>query len=254
MGVIQRVFWAFTEGGVASALLVAGGRNSLKALQAASICAGLPYTIMLCIMCTALWRMLKEHSSDPNAVWVGPDRKNGPNDPKPAPAFKMDLCGGIFELVETAFSFGRTSKTLVPEEAINTVVACACPAVGVLQVLTKINPEGADGVGGPHTTFGSQKAYNLATAGTAGLLYYLFIIFMFVEFAEDGFWALGWTAYVFFAFVLAAVRTTAREAHGICGNALKDFFAALFAFPQVIAQIQSGSLAEANAAAGPVGN
>ena len=30
---IQRVFWAFTEGATATALLVAGGKNGLTALQ-----------------------------------------------------------------------------------------------------------------------------------------------------------------------------------------------------------------------------
>ena len=39
----QRVFWAFTEGAVATALLVAGGSRALAALQAASIVFGLPF-------------------------------------------------------------------------------------------------------------------------------------------------------------------------------------------------------------------
>merc|ERR1712176_662561 len=34
---IQRVFWAITEGAVATALLVAGGPEALRALQAAGI-------------------------------------------------------------------------------------------------------------------------------------------------------------------------------------------------------------------------
>merc|ERR1712207_19212 len=42
--VVQRVFWAITEGAVAIALLQAGGPQSLKALQAVSIIAGLPFT------------------------------------------------------------------------------------------------------------------------------------------------------------------------------------------------------------------
>ena len=43
----QKFFWAFTEGAVATGLLTAGGNNSLKALQAVSICAGLPCTYSL---------------------------------------------------------------------------------------------------------------------------------------------------------------------------------------------------------------
>ena len=52
---LQRVFWAFTEGAVATALVLSGDSASdsktiLKSLQAASICAGLPFTFLLCLM------------------------------------------------------------------------------------------------------------------------------------------------------------------------------------------------------------
>jgi choline-glycine betaine transporter len=40
---LQRVFWAFTEGAVATALLMAGGGSALNALQAASIVFALPF-------------------------------------------------------------------------------------------------------------------------------------------------------------------------------------------------------------------
>ncbi len=49
--VAQRVFWAVLEGVVAAVLLVAGG---LGALQTASITAGLPFTIILLLMCWSL--------------------------------------------------------------------------------------------------------------------------------------------------------------------------------------------------------
>lgn len=49
--VAQRVFWASTEGLVAAVLLVGGG---LGALQAASISTGLPFVIVLLVMCYSL--------------------------------------------------------------------------------------------------------------------------------------------------------------------------------------------------------
>lgn len=55
---IQRVFWAVTEGACATGLLVAGGSDALTALQAVSIAAGLPYTVIVCFMCVALWKAL----------------------------------------------------------------------------------------------------------------------------------------------------------------------------------------------------
>ncbi len=53
----QKVFWASAEGFVAAALLFAGG---LGALQAGSILTGLPFTVVLLMMCVSLAKALKE--------------------------------------------------------------------------------------------------------------------------------------------------------------------------------------------------
>lgn len=51
----QRVFWASTEGVVASVLLVAGG---LGALQTAAITSALPFAIIILISAAGMWRAL----------------------------------------------------------------------------------------------------------------------------------------------------------------------------------------------------
>ena len=48
----QRIFWAITEGAVAAVLLVGGG---LSALRAASIATGLPFAIILVVMCYTVY-------------------------------------------------------------------------------------------------------------------------------------------------------------------------------------------------------
>lgn len=53
----QRVFWAFAEGGIAAVLLIGGG---LQALQTATIVTGLPFAIILIIMCFSLYKGLNE--------------------------------------------------------------------------------------------------------------------------------------------------------------------------------------------------
>ncbi len=53
----QRIFWAVTEGTVAATLLLGGG---LQALQTATIVTGLPFAIILLIMCYSLYKGLKE--------------------------------------------------------------------------------------------------------------------------------------------------------------------------------------------------
>lgn len=61
----QRLFWAVTEGALASVLLIAGanaagGADPLAALQAASIAAGLPFCVVLIFMAAALMKALRE--------------------------------------------------------------------------------------------------------------------------------------------------------------------------------------------------
>ena len=67
--VIQRIFWALTEGACATALLKAGGKAALTALQTVSIAAGLPYLAILLFMCVSIWECVKEDGGDvdPNA-------------------------------------------------------------------------------------------------------------------------------------------------------------------------------------------
>ena len=60
---IQRVFWAVTEGVVAAVLLLAGG---LGALQAASIAAGLPFSVIMVFMCIGLSKALRSEPVTPD--------------------------------------------------------------------------------------------------------------------------------------------------------------------------------------------
>ncbi|MDT0619697.1 BCCT family transporter [Salinisphaera sp. P385] len=54
----QRVFWCVAEGMIAAALLVVGGAEALSALQAAAVTTGLPFTLVLLLMCVALLKGL----------------------------------------------------------------------------------------------------------------------------------------------------------------------------------------------------
>ncbi|WP_435077284.1 BCCT family transporter [Halococcus sp. AFM35] len=53
---IQRVFWALTEGGVAALLLLGGG---LDALQTAAVSTGLPFAVILLVMCYTVYLGLR---------------------------------------------------------------------------------------------------------------------------------------------------------------------------------------------------
>jgi len=67
----QRIFWAQTEGLVAAILLIGGG---LGALQTASISTGLPFAIILLVMCYSLHQGLKKEYRENMQVKEGKER------------------------------------------------------------------------------------------------------------------------------------------------------------------------------------
>ncbi|HLW20456.1 MAG TPA: BCCT family transporter, partial [Cyclobacteriaceae bacterium] len=56
-----RVFWAMGVGVIAAVLLIGGG---LQALQTAAIVTGLPFSIILLMMCFSLYKGLKEEMEE----------------------------------------------------------------------------------------------------------------------------------------------------------------------------------------------
>jgi BCCT family betaine/carnitine transporter len=61
--VIQRVFWTMMVGCIAVTLLIGGGSQALKTLQAGAISAGLPFTVVLVVMCFSLTKALLNERS-----------------------------------------------------------------------------------------------------------------------------------------------------------------------------------------------
>ena len=60
--VAQRIFWCSFEGLVAVTLLLVGGAEALSALQAMTVSTGLPFTVILLIMCYSTWKGISAES------------------------------------------------------------------------------------------------------------------------------------------------------------------------------------------------
>ena len=60
--VAQRIFWCSFEGLVAITLLLVGGAEALSALQAMTVSTGLPFTIILLVMCYSTWKGISAES------------------------------------------------------------------------------------------------------------------------------------------------------------------------------------------------
>jgi choline/glycine/proline betaine transport protein len=70
--VITRVFWALSGGGIAAVLLLGGG---LQALQTAVIITGLPFAIILLLMCYSLYKGLSEELEEETKLGSAQQRK-----------------------------------------------------------------------------------------------------------------------------------------------------------------------------------
>ena len=71
------------------------------------------------------------------------------------------------------------------------------------------------------------------------LLYLAFWVFHILTWADvnHGLSGMAWAALVFFAGIVAVVRNQVRSIYHIEGSGVEDFFASLFFWPQVLAQM-----------------
>ena len=203
---IQRVFWAITEGATATALLVAGGKDSLTALQTVSVVSALPYTVVICLLCTAIWRAVKVACGDldPN----GPSFACGLFDPLAAEPFKKIRLSNVLGLFK--------------ELVINIFIA----PITVAKVSARVYGKTGDA---------RRKWWPYAIPSVIAFL--LFILLHLLELAVPGCWAIAWFFYLCFTFHVTAVRIKTREIYGIIGNASEDFFSAMTLYPNVALQL-----------------
>jgi len=214
--VIQKIFWACTEGACAIGLIEAGGSDALSALQAASICAGLPYTFAICFLCTALYRGLKIDMGDDD-ICNSPEFSTGILD-----IFDLFMPTGDIKI---PFSIQQRMQSLV--------MGIFAPFIGVFKV--------AEAVYG-------QGLFAMAYAGFAGFQWLMWICLLMAGIEHVNYGYLGWTFYICFAMQLAHLRASLRAKYEIYGAFAEDFFTSLMMYPFVISQAELQLLKPADAA------
>ena len=227
---IQRIFWAFTEGGVATALLLAGGSDALSALQASAIVFGLPFTVLLLYICQSTLQLCKacDQQSPEN------EHKYTILDFHVPKGFKMPVYGGIFNVFEYITSFGNVHEQRVKKEmdlptdfeTRNFFLSLFLPFANLHRVLSLVYPKE------------SRKTFSLFLT----ILYAIMFVGMIAFFVSGGvksrlFTALGWSAFFMNGCVLTSVRTTVRLRMNLGGNIFEDFLSSSFLYPQVLTQI-----------------
>lgn len=220
---LQRMFWAFTEGAVATALLNAGGRNGLAAVQAASIIAGLPFTLFLAYCMQSMYEFCDQAQHDDQEFFEFGHRKE----------FKVPVYGGIFNALEYAFSGGSVHPERVEigidrplrVHVVECVKGLLVPYVPLWEITNKIYPAA------------NQKITNVLTCGLYAAMYYAWIA-LFISVVEiESMRAWGWTAFFINGVLLCSIKFDYRARKGIHGNVIGDFFSSFFIFPQVLAQL-----------------
>lgn len=220
---IQRVIWALIEGLVATGLVL-GGRNAgtlsnsknvLKALQAASICCGLPFTFMLCFMMPALWKVLKSEENPKAAARFG--------------KFATPIFGGVFDVFESIFSLGAAPFP-AGKVFVDWLVAAVVPWYSMNNLLNLCNEKGK-----PITVFGSKMIGNFFFSFAVAFCWFTWIVTVAMN-GTTGLWSIGWAMWIFHAGLLTVVRMHTRNMLAIGGNPVEDFWACTVMYPTVYNQ------------------
>lgn len=212
----QRILWALTEGACATALIQAGkdqadgAGGTLGALSAASVCAGLPYTIIICFMCTSLWRAC--------GVIEGTCKGNN---------WKNDILKPIV-----------TNPFTNMGDIILLLLGFTVPAFVYFSAAKNYNLNRMR-----HLTL------SLFAFICNGLFWIFQFVTWGLQASDDkdeyshgrGAWALGWVCFCGVAFLFANLRNQIRTKNFIIGNIMEDIFAALVALPLCVVQCQTNS-------------
>ena len=174
------------------------------ALQTAGIVSGLPYTLIIFMLCLSIWREVQVAFGDLDPF--GPQFKIGLFDPLGAEPLKV------------LRKKPKEALTLFLEFLKNILLAPWTIAKAAHRLAGKKN---------------KIWVHALATVP----FFLLAILLHLLELAAQGCWAIGWFWYLCFAVSATGTRLEARRKLEIHGNVFEDFFATVFFYPCVAVQL-----------------
>jgi choline-glycine betaine transporter len=192
---IQKIYWAVTEGALTHALVVNGGIDVLKG---ATIVSAFPFTIILCLLCVSLWRVLKMETGDPTITNA-----------------RKSFNTGIFDVLDGFKHEDTDPVTPSRKKCIQELVA---------------------GVIFPFRGIKSVSGSNV-TASVSMFVYVTWIVLLSISGVANGAHAMAWVMYIFFVSIVAKIRMDLRHERGVYGNPVEDFVTSLTLYPLAIAQM-----------------
>lgn len=220
---IQRLFWAVTEGAVATALLNAGGKNGLDAVQAASIIAGLPFTLFLLYCQQTMYEFCVQAVNEDQEFFELSHRR----------VFSVPTYGGIFNGMEWLASLGRVHPERVeigidkPQtlHIVEFMKGLVVPYMSLYEIVSKFY------------SAPNQRSTNIISCGLYAIMYYIWIALFICVVKWEPIRAWGWMAFFVNGVMLTSIKADYRAKKGIHGNIIGDFLSSHFFFPQVLAQL-----------------
>ena len=218
---VQRLFWAVTEGAVATALLTAGGSDALAAVQAGSVIAGLPFVFMLCYLMQSIWVFCEQAAIKPSGEFKITIQ----------PEFTFPIYGGVLNVLEYILSFGRVNRHRVDRQMDlptslqiqEFLKACFFPFVTLHQVLTKTYPR--------------NRCFNMVCVLSYMVCFFVWVSLFISYYFFPGLLGWAWSALFANSIILCAIRNGFRVRYNLRSNFLADWICSLFLYPQVLSQL-----------------
>jgi len=211
--VVQRVYWAFTEGALACTIMYYGGTESMKALRSVSIVCGLPYTFLMCFMCSSLLRAVKWDSKEKDIVT------------------STRFTTGLFDWTE-GFAPNATiqgAKHGAEKYEPGMSARCVSLVIGIFFPFYELHKM--------NVLIHKEIAVAWLWTVSIGLLQLAWIVCMILEVSVNNASALGWTFFFFMACCITVTRVWAREKYNVYGWPIEDFFVSLFWYPFAASQL-----------------
>jgi Cys-rich protein (TIGR01571 family) len=219
----RRLLWACTAGVLATTLLSLRGMSAVDAVDSGLTIAALPMAILMCFLLQTITLFCDAAINDSyGADYNFPDQ----------PEFGMPVYGGILNILEFLFSFGKVNPARaelgmhLPTEfqCIEFFKGLFIPFVSLSQVLNSSYPEN------PKTNMAVIACY------TVGHLCWIFVFL--ASLSQRHLSGLATTIYFMTGGVLGLIRMDFRTRYNLRSNYFADWMTSTFLWPQVLAQMR----------------
>ena len=207
---IQKIYWGCVEGAVASILVASAPdgnfQSVLKGLRAVSLCAGMPLTVLMCLMVPATWRALKYEFKEPDILR--------------AKKFNTQIFD-IFECYRPVIETPYSGKALVQLTAL--FLNLFVPFVGIFKGLSVVP---------------GHKFTAVVLGVLAQLLFLTWFSLQIVQVSVRDSGSMSWVFFIFFIAIVGYTRWQVRQVYDVWGSMVEDMWLGLTLYPFVLAQAQ----------------